>query len=241
MRFRLLIEYDGTDFSGWQVQSGEETVQGQIERALATVFKKPISIVGAGRTDAGVHARGQVAHFDSDDTFSPRRLQKSLNGILKRTVRIKNIESCEATFHARFGAKSRTYHYQISAIPQALCRHFVWHISYNLNIPRMQDAAQHITGTHNFQGFCRTLSETDNYMCTVFFANWRQKEEILLFEISANRFLHGMVRALVGTLVDIGRGKTEPELVTTVLNNRDRQAAGQSAPPHGLILEKVEY
>jgi len=241
MRFRLLIEYDGTDYAGWQVQTDKQTVQGNIEQALRLVLKVPVQIVGAGRTDAGVHARGQVAHFDSDVEIFPRRLQQSLNGILERTIRIKNIEPCSETFHARYSAKSRTYLYQISTRPHALYRPLVWQISYSLNIPIMQAAADMITGSHDFQGFCRSLSDVKHYMCTVFLACWQQNAEILLFEINANRFLHGMVRAIVGTIIDIGRGKTTLDQIQQILQTGDRRLTGQSAPAHGLIFEKVEY
>jgi tRNA pseudouridine38-40 synthase len=241
MRFRLLIEYDGTEYAGWQVQLEKETVQGTIEQALNILLKQATTVVGAGRTDAGVHARGQVAHFDSNVEISPRRLQNSLNGILKKTIRIRNVETCENTFHARYSAKSRTYHYQISRTPRALYRHLVWYISYNLDIPRMQQAADMITGTHDFQAFCRSISDVNNYLCTVYISRWQHREDILLFEISANRFLHGMVRALVGTFVDIGRGKTTLDFFKHILKKHDRKLAGQSAPACGLILEKVEY
>jgi tRNA pseudouridine38-40 synthase len=241
MRFRLLIEYDGTDYAGWQVQKNKRTVQGDIEQSLELVLKHRVRVIGAGRTDSGVHAWGQVAHFDSDLDVEPALIKRSLNGILRKTIRIKQVDSVEPEFHARFSAKWRSYRYQISPVPVALSRNYVWHISYNLNLHQMQSAADQIVGIHDFRSFARSISAVPHHVCEVAEAIWQEEKELIIFKIRANRFLHGMIRALVGTFIDIGRGKLPVNDFSQIFVAYDRKRASQSAPARGLILEQVEY
>jgi len=241
MRFCLLIEYDGSAYSGWQIQNCQSTVQGEIERALRQILSAHVGIVGAGRTDTGVHARGQVAHFDLEYKPDLGKFCRSLNGILKADIRIKDILDVDSNFHARYSAKLREYHYDIALQPAAILRNYSWHLTYRLDLNRMNKAAKHIIGRHDFTSFCRTKSEVKNHFCEIKKARWFKKDDLLIFIIQADRFLHGMVRALVGTFVDAGRGKTGISDMQEILKNKNRSSAGQSAPARGLILEKIYY
>jgi tRNA pseudouridine38-40 synthase len=241
MRIRLLIEYDGTDYAGWQIQKGQRTIQGEIEGALNTVLQNAMRITGAGRTDTGVHARGQVAHLDINKRIELNKLQRALNGILSKDIRIKGISTTSNEFHARYSAKGRKYLYQISRTPLALLRNFSWYLPYSLNLNSMDEAASYVIGKHDFRSFCRTISTVKHHTCTVEDAEWIEEGEIIKFSIQANRFIHGMVRALVGTLVDVGREKLQCSDFINILKSRNRIYAGQSAPAKGLILDKIYY
>jgi tRNA pseudouridine38-40 synthase len=241
MRFRLLAEYDGTAYSGWQIQNGQITIQGEIEKALARVFGVPVRIIGAGRTDTGVHAREQVAHFDYASSIDVYKLMVALNGILNRDIRVSAIEGVSADFHARYDATLREYRYYISRAQTVFLRDYTWYLSYHLDLKRMNKSAKKIIGHHDFKGFCRAQSEVANYFCTIRKARWLMEDNLSVFVIQADRFLHGMVRALVGTFVNIGRSKWEIEKINEIITSRDRSFAGQSAPAKGLILEKVYY
>jgi tRNA pseudouridine38-40 synthase len=237
----MLIEYDGSEYYGWQIQANGKTVQGQIQNALNIVLRYPCVIVGAGRTDTGVHACGQVAHFDLNQKPDLNQLIRSLNGILDHDIRIKEIRNAAADFHARFSAKWREYKYKIAVQPVALIRNQVWYNSSAMNLETMNLACKHMVGYHNFKSFCRVNSEVDNHFCTIKSAGWRKKKELIIFEIKANRFLHGMVRTLVGTLVDVGREKISVDQFVKIMESQNRQAASQSAPAKGLILNKIFY
>jgi tRNA pseudouridine38-40 synthase len=241
MRFRLLIEYKGSAYFGWQIQNGQVTIQGEIEKALKTIYSQDIGITGAGRTDTGVHARGQVAHFDLEKQADPGRLLRSLNGILKPDIRIKEISLVTSDFHARYSALSREYHYYIAPQPTALYEEFAWHLTYDLDLNRMNKAATFINGRKDFKSFCRAKSDVKHHYCDIIEAQWLKKEEFIVFVIRADRFLHGMVRAIVGTFVDIGRSKLDISGFKGILAGKNRSLASQAAPAKGLILEKIYY
>ena len=240
---RLLIEYDGTDFRGWQTQPSGPTVQQALEAALATALREPVAVVGSGRTDAGVHARGQVAHFVSRADVDAYRLRAALNGLLPPSVAVLAAEPAPEGFHARYDARRRHYRYQATTAPRALDRHTRAPFRYALDVDAMNQAATALVGRHNFSSFCRTQSETTNRVCTVERARWTAdgRPGDLSFEVVADRFLHGMVRAVVGTLVEVGRGRWAPGDVPGVLAAQDRRAAGPAAPARGLSLDRVEY
>lgn len=241
MRYSLLIEYDGTAFSGWQIQNSQKTIQREIEKALEIILKNETGIVGAGRTDTGVHAKGQVAHFDHESEIDLIRFTRSLNGLLPLDIRIKKCKLEADDFHARYSAKERKYSYYISKKPTAIYRLYSWQINYNLDIIKMEKAAKKILGRHNFKSFCRNISDVPHHYCTINNISWLEKKNILKFEISADRFLHGMVRALIGTFVDVGMGKLTIDDFICILDAKDRTKACQAAPAKGLFLKEVVY
>lgn len=248
---KLTVEYDGTDFSGWQVQPGMRTVQGDLEAALADLTAEQAGaageaarVTGAGRTDAGVHALGQVASVATSVTLPAERVGPALNARLERDVRIVRTEDVPESFHARFDAVSRSYFYLIGGAESAVWRRNRWFVSASLDTAAMLEALGSLEGEHDFSSFCLTGSEPDHHRCRVTRISLECEVDfggMLVVRITANRFLRGMVRSVVGTLVDVGRGKTSPSDFEKILAARDRGAAGPTAPPHGLYLEEVRY
>lgn len=241
MRYRMELEYDGGNYAGWQVQKNADTVQGTVERAMCIVLRQAVKITGSGRTDAGVHALAQVAHFDHETNLNGYQLAHSLNGVLPADIRIHFIEPVDSKFHARYDAIRREYKYQIATRPNALQRNTSWYVPVEIDESRMRLATKDIIGEHDFQSFCKTIAEVDHYKCTVFKAEWVRQEGMLIFSIVANRFLHGMVRALVGTMYDIGRQHTEVNQIPEILMKKNRKYAGPAAPARGLVLHKITY
>lgn len=239
-RIKLLIEYDGSNFAGWQFQKGQLSVQEAIEKALFIVFRQPIRVTGAGRTDAGVHARNQVAHADAPE-YDLLKLKRSLNGLLKPDIAIKNVQHCDDWFHARFDAISRRYRYYIALNPTALLRRQSWMVFYPLNLTLMQAGAERFNHVQNFQSFCKSESSEKHFRCTIHSSRWFFENELLVYEIQANRFVHGMVRAIVGTLVELGRGKITLGDLDRIIEGHDRVLVPYSAPAQGLVLEEVIY
>jgi len=238
---KLILEYDGTDFVGWQHQENGRSIQETVETGLAQVLQTKIRVVGAGRTDSGVHARGQVASFKTESSVHCDALLRSLNGVLPNDVVILQAEDALEDFNARYGAKARHYRYVISTKPTALRRRFSWSLGYKLDVELMNGVARSITGELDFTSFCKADSEVEHHRCRIVEAYWMKKDSMLLFDITADRFLHGMVRALVGTMVEIGRGYRPVDQFVEILNGKDRRLAGMAAPPLGLFLMDVTY
>ena len=243
---QLVLHYDGARFSGWQRQPDERTVQGELEGAVSKLCGAPIAVVGAGRTDAGVHARGQAAGVRVPEKWSARALRRSMNAILPDDVWIAAAFEMRDEFHPRNSAVSRSYSYYVgtddlASSPFRHNRELVW--KKPVDVARMSAAAQSIRGQHCFRAFAvkGTAPEHDDHRCTVFHAAWREREGGLVFDIQADRFLHHMVRFLVGTMLEIGEGKREPDVMRELLAQEDNSKVSAPAPPHGLFLERVEY
>lgn len=240
-RIKLVVEYDGTDFSGWQSQKNGRTVQDELNRALRELLQEEIAVTGAGRTDAGVHARGQVCHFDTANRMEGWAVMRGLNGLLKSDVVVRSAEDVPDSFHARYGARSRTYRYFISQTPTALGRKYRWFVGHPLDLGLMQTCADAVIGEHDFQAFCKVDSSAVHFRCQVSRAQWTASGTDVVFEISANRFLYGMVRLLVGTMVDVGRGHITMQKFMSIKAGKDRAQASSSAPAAGLVLENIQY
>lgn len=240
-RLKLLIEYDGTNYAGWQKQPNGIAIQEKLEEAIYRLTGEQVAPYAAGRTDAGVHAIGQVAHFDIRSDLPLEKFYKGLNFYLPDDIVIKKVEEVSEEFHARYSARSRSYLYLIKTNYSALYRNRAWICFFPLDIKKMEKAAGYFLGEHDFQSFCSTESRLDHYRCRVTQLQIRRQDDLISIFIEANRFVHNMVRAIVGTLVDIGRGKREAEEIPVILENRNRVTAGPTAPPAGLYLYEVKY
>ena len=241
--YKLRLEYDGTAYAGWQRQPDQPTIQRALEEALHQITQNPISTVAAGRTDAGVHALGQITSFRSDAPFSPREWTRALNGVLPKDISILDVEAVADQFHARYDARSKTYEYRILNQPTrpALERLRAWQIAIPLDVRLMREAFRHVLGKHDCTSFQGSPTDTQNPVCDVQRIDLVQEGRLIRFTIQADRFLKQMVRAFVGTLVEIGRGKRTPDEMAAILAAKDRRAAGPTAPPQGLYLLHVTY
>jgi tRNA pseudouridine38-40 synthase len=242
--FKLTIEYDGTDYHGWQRQANDRTIQGEIENALMTMTGNKITLIGAGRTDAGVHAFGQVANFLCRTALEPHVFQKGLNSLLPKDIVITRCTQVSVKFHARYDVKSKSYHYRIlnRELPAAIFRRYAWHIRKRLNLDAMSGSLCYIIGTHDFKAFEGTGSPRANTVRSVMHADLEKRNDgYLVFKIQGNGFLRFMVRNIVGTLVDVGLGKIMPRDINRILVSKDRNLAGITAPAHGLFLMNVNY
>lgn len=241
---KLLIEYDGTNYVGWQVQARGQTIQGVIEEKLSRLTGEKIDLIGSGRTDAGVHALGQVASFKTKSRMEARTIQKALNSLLPPDIVIQKAEEAGEDFHARKNPKGKVYEYRIlnRETRSAFHRGYVWHIPQPLNLTLMKKAARTLIGERDFSCFRSVGTATKSTVRKIFRAEWKRTPEgFLLFEIEGNGFLKQMVRAIVGTLVDVGKGKVSVEGFREVLESKDRSKAGPTAPARGLFLKRVHY
>ncbi|MFO7748881.1 MAG: tRNA pseudouridine(38-40) synthase TruA [Desulfobacteraceae bacterium] len=242
--FKLVIEYDGTPFSGWQVQKERPTVQGELEKAISCILNQPVKINGSGRTDAGVHAMGQVASFTAHTVIPPDELKKGVNAIINGPVVIRNCSIVPPQFHARYQALSKEYHYHILNRPDpcAVKKNFLWHVKQPLDLDTMNRCCALIQGLHDFKSFEASGSPRFHTRREVYSARVDTgSNDELVFKIEANGFLRFMVRNLVGTLVLAGQSKISPEEFKKILLAKNRSLAGATAPPRGLFLMQVNY
>ncbi len=237
----MLIEYDGSDFHGWQRQPRERTVAGTIEHSLAPLLGHDLTIIGAGRTDRGVHAAGQVANFRTSSSRPARELLVALNATLPHDVTVRDVQDVADSFHARYSAKSRRYRYRVSLRRRSIGSAYCWVVTRPLNVDRMAAAARLLVGRWDFGSFCTSPPAEAALECTVSQASWDREPQYLRFEIEADRFLHRMVRSLVGTLVDVGLGRTGVDEFAALLHERARDKAGPTAPARGLTLQSIRY
>lgn len=242
MRYFITLGYDGTSFHGWQIQPNGCSVQEELQKALSTLLRQPTEVVGAGRTDAGVHARKMVAHFNSDAPIDCDQLAYRLNRMVPRSMAIYKVEQVADDMHARFSAKKRTYRYFVHTRKDPFLRHYSCEMHYELDFDLMNEAAQTLMDYSDFGAFCKSHSDVKTTICRVMYARWhRTSPTEWYFEISADRFLRNMVRAVVGTLVDVGRHRLSLDEFRGVVEGRKRTAAGESMPGMALFLEDVEY
>ncbi|WP_026450625.1 tRNA pseudouridine(38-40) synthase TruA [Aequorivita capsosiphonis] len=241
MRYFLEIAYKGTDYFGWQRQPKQISVQEVLEESLSTLLRKEIKITGAGRTDTGVHAKQLFAHFDFEEIRNLRELIFRLNSFLPKDIAIKNIFRVKDDAHARFHANQREYEYIVSLQKNPFSEDFAFQIHNKPKVHLMNEAADLLLHHRDFQCFSRSNTDVKTYNCTIVKANWEAKDNTLIFTIAADRFLRNMVRAIVGTLLDVGYGKTSLEDFKIILDSKRREEAGASAPAKGLYLKKVDY
>ncbi|RME00230.1 MAG: tRNA pseudouridine(38-40) synthase TruA [Calditrichaeota bacterium] len=239
--YKMLIEYDGGRFAGWQIQPNIRTVQGDLEEAIFVATRERVRLHCAGRTDRGVHAMEQVANFKTVQPIEPDKLRAAVNGITQSDIVVHEIAPAADTFHARFDAKARQYIYFISLAPLAIGRQYAYYCKFPLQIEAMKKAAEHLYGEHHFEAFSQKVPGERHYLSRVELIEWQVEDTRLSFRIRANRFLHHMVRLLVGTLIQVGREKITPDEFKTILEARTRDHPGFKAPAHGLFLEKIFY
>jgi len=243
--FKLIIEYDGTAYHGWQRQNDTSTVQGAIEAALETMTGRSVTVIGSGRTDAGVHAVGQVANFCVETRLTSDVFAKGLNSLIPPDIVIKNCAAVDKTFHARYDARSKIYDYHIlnQPTPAAIFRQYAWHIGKPLDLEAIRTAMLCLKGQHDFSAFEAAGSPRSHAVRTVIDLHLSEKDAdgYVGFSIEADGFLRHMVRNIVGTLVDVGLGKISPEAFEEIVISKDRTQAGITAPAHGLFLREVKY
>jgi tRNA pseudouridine38-40 synthase len=241
MRYFIEFAYNGKNYCGWQYQPHSPSVQETLNKALSTLLRTPIDMVGAGRTDTGVHARQMYAHFDHDEIADTEKLTQKLNSFLPDDIVVYRFIPLHDDAHARFDAVSRTYEYHIHTYKDAFQNESSWYQFHKLDIAKMNEAAQLLFNYIDFKCFSKTHTDVRTFNCKIMKAQWEQQGTKLVFTISADRFLRNMVRAIVGTLVKVGLGKITVDDFKTIIESRDRGEAGFSVPAHGLYLTKVIY
>ena len=242
MRYFVTLSYDGTRYHGWQIQPNGDSIQERLQGALSTLLRAEISVTGAGRTDAGVHARMMVAHFDYEEALDGQQLCYKLNRLLPYDIAVQKVEQVADDLHARFSATSRTYHYYIHTVKDPFSRAYSCELHYPLDFKKMNEAAAMLLNYEDFGAFCKSGADVKTTLCQVTAAEWHQTSpSTWYFEITANRCLRNMVRAVVGTLVDVGRGRLSLEEFQKVIEGKRRTEAGESMPGNALFLEDIKY
>jgi tRNA pseudouridine38-40 synthase len=240
---KLTVAYDGTDFHGWQIQPGLVTIQGELERAFSKLFNHPVHVIGSGRTDAGVHAHGQVASVQTERSMDTDAVLRGGNALLPTTIRILSVEEVRADFHPRHAARSKIYEYHLWRNPIVSpfhCR-YVYPFRYALDEATLDRATEQFRGMHDFTSFCATATEVEDRVRTIFEAEWERHDETWIFRIRGSGFLQYMVRTIAGTLIDAGQRRIEVAAIPQIFEARDRRRAGPSLPACGLHLISVQY
>lgn len=238
--YKLTIQYDGTNYAGWQIQDNAKTIQGILSESIKTILREDINLIGSGRTDSGVHAIGQIANFRCENRIDIHRFNHSLNSILPVDISVLNINEVEESFHSRFDAQLRTYLYVISKIKSPF--YFKYSIfNRKLDIKSLNKLSKIFLGKKDFSSFCKKKFDVESRLCEVRQINWRETKNFYLFYVSADRFLHGMVRTMIGTLFNAVEIKDGNEYINNVINDKSIESAGESVPPKGLFLYRVDY
>ena len=240
---KLTIEYDGKCYNGWQKQPNKLNIQGEIERAIYNITKEEVDLIGSGRTDAGVHALGQVANFKTNSQISIEKLPLAINSQLKNSIVIKEAEEVNERFHSRYNAKRKTYRYIInnSKCGTAIYRNLEYSYPFKLDAEKMKQASKYFEGEHDFKAFKSSGTSSKNSVRTIYKAIVKQEGEKIIIELTGNGFLYNMVRIISGTLLDVGLGKIQPEEIPEMIESKDRKRAGKTLPAHGLCLVEVKY
>lgn len=240
---KLTIEYDGKCYNGWQKQPNKLNIQGEIERAIYNITKEEVDLIGSGRTDAGVHALGQVANFKTNSEISIEKLPLAINSQLKNSIVIKEAEEVDERFHSRYNAKHKTYRYIInnSKCGTAIYRNLEYSYPFKLDAEKMKQASKYFEGEHDFKAFKSSGTSSKNSVRTIYKAIVKQEGEKIIIELTGNGFLYNMVRIISGTLLDVGLGKIRAEEIPEIIESKDRQRAGKTLPAHGLYLVEVKY
>lgn len=239
--YKLTIQYDGTNYSGWQIQKNVKTVQQTLSDAIKKLLKCEINLIGSGRTDAGVHAIGQVANFRTESEIDVYRFKYSLNAILPDDICVSEMIETDYNFHARFDAKKRSYIYQIIQNKSPFYKNYAYFYPQKIDIERLNSISRLFLSQVDFAAFSKKNAAIENNDCKIFDVKWKRKSELIIFQIQANRFLHGMVRAITGTLLKAQQIENAEKFLTDIFNSKDRSEAYDSVPAKGLFLYKVEY
>lgn len=240
---RLVIEYDGKGFNGWQKQPNKLNIQGEIERAIGEITGEEVNLIASGRTDAGVNAIAQVANFKTESNIPVEKFPYAINSKLKKSIVIKSAEEVDERFHSRYSVKEKTYRYTINNSEQgtAIYRDMEYHFPIKLNVEKMQEAIKFFEGEHDFSGFKASGTSSKSSVRTIYkTALWKDGDRIFI-ELTGNGFLYNMVRIIAGTLVDVGQGKIDPNKIPEIIESKDRMKAGRTLPAHGLCLMEVKY
>jgi tRNA pseudouridine38-40 synthase len=240
---KLIIEYDGKSFNGWQKQPTKLNIQGEIERAIGEITGEEIKLIGSGRTDAGVNALGQTANFKTNSSIPIEKIPLALNSKLKKSIVIVSAEEVDDSFHSRYNVKSKTYRYTInnSQNGSAIYRDMEYHFPIKLDVKKMKEAAKLFEGEHDFKGFKASGTSSKSSVRTIYKADVKQDGDRIYIELTGNGFLYNMVRIISGTLLDVGLGKIDVNDIPEIIDSKDRKRAGKTLPAHGLCLVKVEY
>ncbi|MFQ5455101.1 MAG: tRNA pseudouridine(38-40) synthase TruA [Nitrospirota bacterium] len=240
---KLCLEYDGTNYHGWQRQPDVISIQGTIEERIKTIVQEDIVLTGAGRTDARVHALGQTANFKTRSQIAPSSLQRSLNRLLPSDIVVTDSQYVDEDFHARYSAKAKVYQYRIlnRNYPTAINRDFIWNLNYNIDIRKMKIASDYLVGKHDFASFCSSIYQGKNTICHIYLLSIKKRDALILVNIRGDRFLSHMVRNIVGALIDTGRDKILPSDIKKIMKAGERKGYGIIAPPEGLFLMEVIY
>lgn len=242
---KIIIEYEGTNYSGWQIQKNASSIQEEIQKAILKITRENVNLIGAGRTDAGVHARGQVANFNTLSSIPEDRFAWALNSVLKDDIVIKNAHEAPMEFHSRYDAKSKIYSYTIhrGMFPPAIMRRYAYHLKYGrmLDLKKVKRAADYFVGTHDFKGFMASGSSVSDTVRTIYSIEIIEEGDFLKIFYHGNGFLYNMVRIITGTILFAGVDKIDPDCIPSIIKKGERNLAGVTAPAHGLCLENIYY